>query len=198
MSLYYFLTFSIEVTCMSTPYFTLPAVFLEKEIKKIAKAFELIVCEAEEIDKKSSDGTKLTELEAEKIAQIITKLTPEEEKLKVIIDCPSFGIGNWKNVLRIKLKNLGNIELVVEHKADKNHLSVGAASILAKCERERKMTELKEKYGDEIGSGYCMDPLTKRFVEKFAIKFKDDGLFRKSWSTWKIAYTKLKQIELEF
>jgi ribonuclease HII len=172
--------------------------FLENEIKKIAKTFELVICEAIEIDRKNSDGTNLTELEAEKMASIINKINDGNEKLKIIIDCPSIGINSWTNTLKIKIRNLSNVEFVIEHKADKNHVSVSAASILAKCERERGMGKLKEIYGDEIGSGYCTDPLTIKFLEKFALKFEADGLFRKSWSTWRDAREKLVQAELEF
>ncbi len=170
--------------------------FLEAEIKKIAKAFEIIVCETAEIDKAVKDGSKLTKLEADKFAEIINRINDGKEKMKVIIDCPSIGIESWTNLLKPKIKNLSNLDFVIEHKADRNYLSVGAASILAKSERERRMDILKEKYGGEIGSGYCTDPLTMRFVEKFALKYKNDDLFRKSWSTWEEACEKLTQIEL--
>ena len=43
------------------------------------------------------------------------------------------------------------MELIVEHKADLNHIIVGAASILAKCAREEEIEILKKKYG-YIGS----------------------------------------------
>ncbi len=172
--------------------------FLEEEIKKIAKNFMIVICEAKEIDRLNEKGTKLTELEAEKFASIINKLNAEKEKIKIIIDCPSIGILSWRDIIKLKIEKLSNVELVIEHKADQNHVAVAAASILAKCERERKISELKKKYGDEIGSGYTSDPLTIKFVEKFANKFADDGLFRKSWSTWKTASEKLKQNGLDF
>ncbi|MCL4387080.1 ribonuclease HII [Patescibacteria group bacterium] len=172
--------------------------FLENEIKKIAKAFEIVVCETGEIDGAVKDGSKLTSLEADKFAEIINQINTGKERIKVIIDCPSIGIRSWTNLLKPKIKNLSNLDLIIEHKADRNYLSVGAASILAKAERERRMDLLKEKYGQEIGSGYCTDPLTMRFVEKFALKYKNDDLFRKSWSTWEEACEKLVQIELNF
>ena len=83
-----------------------------------------------------------------------------------------------------KIDNLSNLEIVCEHKADRNHVAVSAASILAKSVRESEMYKLREKYGKEIGSGYCSDPNTKKFLEKNHQKFKDDGIFRKSWETW--------------
>ncbi len=88
---------------------------------------------------------------------------------------------------------MSTIELSCEHKADKNHVSVSAASILAKCVREKEMEKLREKFGEEIGSGYTSDPLTQRYIEKNAEKQKDAGIFRKTWETWKKAFEKLGQ-----
>ena len=87
--------------------------------------------------------------------------------------------------------------MVCEHKADVNHVSVSAASIIAKDVREKEMAILKEKYGHEIGSGYASDPYTIKFLEKHANKFKDEGLFRKTWSTWKNASANLEQAKLQ-
>ena len=172
--------------------------FLEKEIKKIMKDSFLIVSTPEKIDESSEKGIKLTEFEAVRFAKIINKLNNGKEKMKVVIDCPSSGINSWTELLKPKIKNLSNLELVIEHKADKNHLAVAAASILAKCERERQMEKIKEEFGSIVGSGYQTDPLTRRFVEKNANKFKNKGIFRKSWSTWQNASKKLNQITLKF
>ena len=96
----------------------------------------------------------------------------------------------------MKIKNLTNLEISCEHKADKNHISVAAASILAKSVREREMDKLKAKYGEEIGSGYTSDPATIRFLEKNAKKHKDSGIFRQTWATWKKASNNLSQMKL--
>ena len=77
-----------------------------------------------------------------------------------------------------------------EHKADKNHISVSAASILAKSIREKEMLKLKEKFGKEIGSGYTSDPLTSKFLKRNIKKYNKSGIFRKTWSTWKNALGK--------
>jgi len=172
--------------------------FLEKEIKKIMKNSFLIVSTAKEIDDSRGKGIKLTEFEAARFAKIINKLNKREEKMKVIIDCPSSGINSWTDLLKPKIKNLSNLEFAIEHKADKNHLAVAAASILAKCERERQMDKIKEEFGSVVGSGYQTDPLTMRFVEKNANKLKNKGIFRKSWSTWQNASNKLNQVTLKF
>jgi len=166
---------------------------LAEKIREKAETFEIIVISAPEIDQNSTDGTKLNEVEAIACASIINKINKGFNKIKVIVDCPSVSILKWTDYLKTKIDNLSNLEISCEHKADKNHISVSAASILAKCIREKEMGHLKKIYGDGIGSGYCSDPATQRFLEQFALKHKDKGIFRKSWTTWKNAHEKIGQ-----
>lgn len=171
--------------------------FFEEIIKQKAEAFEVVVVNPEEIDGNVNNG-KLNELEAVACAKIINKINKGFGRIKVILDCPSTNISSWRDFLMTKIDNLSNLEIVCEHKADVNHVSVSAASILAKSEREREMAVLKEKYGKEIGSGYSSDPYTQKFVENHATKLKDSGIFRKSWDTWKNAVGKGEQRKLDF
>lgn len=167
--------------------------FLSEKIKEVAETFEITISHPNEIDFSLNNGTNLNFLEAKKSAEIINKINKGFKKIKVIIDCPSVSIEKWKDILKQKIENLSNLEIVCEHKADKNHVSVSAASILAKCIREKEMDKLKEVYGTAIGSGYCSDPATMKFLEKHAIKHQHDGIFRKTWETWRIAITKITQ-----
>lgn len=170
--------------------------FLEDIIKQKAEAFEILIFDADEIDSREKEDMNLNDLEAVACAKIINKINKGDKKLKVIIDCPSVSINKWNDYLKMRIKELSNLEIHCEHKADQNHVSVSAASVLAKCAREREMDKLKKKYGDEIGSGYCSDPLTCKFLEKNADKFKDEGIFRKTWVTWQDASKKLGQKKL--
>lgn len=170
--------------------------FLEEKIKGLSKKFEVVMSTSDEIDSSLESGTNLNELEAIMTAKIINKLNKGDQKIKVIVDCPSVSILKWTDTLKTKIKNLSNLEVVCEHKADVNHISVSAGSILAKCVREREMHKLKEIYGNGVGSGYPSDPSTCKFLEKNAIEFKDKGIFRKSWSSWKRACANLKQNKL--
>ena len=170
--------------------------FLAEEIRKKAKAFDVVIASPEEIDKSKDKGTKLNELEAIMAAKIINNINKGKGKIKIVLDCPSTSIKKWEDFLKMHITNLSNLEIFCEHKADKNHISVSAASILAKSEREKQMDKLKKKYGKKIGSGYTSDPKTQAFVAKNAKNHK--GLFRKSWSTWKKAASKSEQKKLEF
>jgi ribonuclease HII len=166
---------------------------LEKEIISQAKGYFVIATYPDEIEKQNKEGVKLNEVEAIQAAKIIDELNKSKTRIKVFIDCPSTSLIKWAEYLKTKVTTLSNLEISCEHKADANHVCVSAASILAKCEREREMDKLREEYGSEIGSGYTSDPLTRKFLEKFAVKYKDKGIFRKTWITWQKASELLAQ-----
>lgn len=172
--------------------------FLAEKIKEKAETFEIVIIPPKQIDSENKNGTKLNEVEAIACAEIINKINKGYKKIKVVVDCPSVSIIKWQDFLKTKIKNLSNLEISCEHKADKNHISVSAASIIAKDIREKEMFKLKEKYGEEIGSGYTSDPLTQKFLEKFAEKHKEEGIFRRTWVTWQHAFKKIRQRKLEF
>lgn len=171
---------------------------LAEKIKELSETFEIVLAHPEEIDGKNKIGVNLNALEAIKTAEIINRINKGFAKVKVIVDCPSVSIEKWKDFLKTKISNLSNLEIHCEHKADVNHVSVSAASILAKCVREIEMGKLREQYGSEIGSGYCSDPLTTRFLEKHNQTYGDKGIFRKTWSTWKDACSAARQKRLVF
>ena len=158
-------------------------------VKKIVKAYEIMVLTPADIDAALADpDTNLNWLEADSQAAIINKLAPE----KAIVDCPSNNIEEYSSYIKKKLNV--DCELVVEHKADMNHIVVGAASILAKVTRDRAIEEIKKTVGQDFGSGYPSDPLTKEFLAENFNKYPD--IFRKSWQTYKDAVIKKQQTGL--
>ena len=169
--------------------------FLAEKIKEKAETFEITLAFPNEIDGKNHNGINLNTLEAIKAAEIINKINKGFKHIKVIIDCPSPSIKKWRDLLKTKIDNLSNLDISCEHKADRNHVSVSAASILAKSIREKEMSILREKYPG-IGSGYCSDPVTCRFLEKHSKKYEKDGLFRQTWTTWRVVCGKLEQKKL--
>lgn len=151
---------------------------LSFKIKKIAKDFKIILVQPKEIDQAlDSDESNLNLLEADKFAEIIDSLKPDI----AYVDCPSTNTKKFKNYLMGKLKRK-DVKLVVEHKADKNYVTAGAASILAKVTRDTEIERLKRKYKIDFGSGYPADPFTKQFLVE---NYKKYPIFRKSWSSWK-------------
>jgi ribonuclease HII len=76
-----------------------------------------------------------------------------------------------------------DLEVRAEHGADARYPVVAAASIVAKVERDRRVTELKDEYGD-VGSGYPSDPTTRSFLKEYV---REHGVLppcaRASWKT---------------
>ncbi len=83
------------------------------------------------------------------------------------------------------------VALTAEHGADEEHPIVGAASIVAKVERDAHVADLADEYADEygpelggLGSGYPSDPTTRDFLEAFvAEEGALPGCARRSWAT---------------
>ena len=132
-------------------------------------------------------GINLNTLEALKAAAIINELMiGVKEPFTIILDCPSINTLSWKGTLIQFVKNQ-TLDIKCEHKADANHPSVSAGSILAKCAREEAMHAIQKEYG-ATGSGYPADPITKEFLVKSGAKYAHSGIFRKSWATWKALF----------
>jgi len=157
---------------------------LSKLIEQASLAFHVVKTYPEQIDSALQDKINLNTLEAMKTAEIINALNSEDKKIKVIVDCPSTNTFAWRKTLFGFIKHPDNLEVHCEHKADANHASVSAASILAKVAREEEVSKLKKQYG-KIGSGYPSDPDTKMFLQKQGKQLANSGIFRKSWATWK-------------
>ena len=156
---------------------------LEKEYK-----FHRIVIQPAEIDSavEKNDGLNLNWLEAKKATEIINELAPD----KVIIDCPSPNTKAYTSYIHEGVEKK-QVSLVCVHHADRDFPVVGAASILAKVERDRIIDEIKKKIKVDFGSGYIADPKTKAFVEKYWNKFTE--IFRHSWAPYKAIASSGKQ-----
>lgn len=168
---------------------------LAEIIRESALNFYVAKTLPEEIDGSIKKGTNLNTLEAMKAAEIINQLNDKKEKIKVIIDCPSVNINAWKKTLLPFIDNPQNLNILCEHKADANHISVSAASILAKVTREEEVEILQKKFGD-FGSGYPSDPVTKAFLKSQGENLKNSGIFRKTWATWKALFPEREQMRL--
>jgi ribonuclease HII len=167
-----------------------------KEIgKKIKKKFKYHteVTFPSEID--SSHNLNYTE--AVKAAMIINKLTEElNEPVEVILDCPSVNLVAWNGDVLKLIKKPEIVSTRCEHKADRNHLVVSAASIIAKEKREEEILKIKKELRVDFGSGYPSDPKTKDFVKKNYNNPEYREIMRFSWSTIKKLIENNKQKKL--
>jgi ribonuclease HII len=151
---------------------------LAVEIRQVAEKISIARLSPREIDVVVESGRKLhklNRLEAQTMARVIEALRPDiayvdasdilEERYKQhILECLAF-----------------KVEIVSEHKADRNYPIVSAASIIAKVERDSEIAKLAKRYGD-FGSGYPSDPRTIGFLQECLDKFGEYPDFvRRSW-----------------
>lgn len=170
---------------------------LAEIIRKKALSYHVVIISPLEIDGKLDGGINLNRIEAIKAGEIINQINKGLDKIKVIVDCPSPNAKKWRSWLLTYIQNSKNLEISCEHKADINYIAVSAASILAKSAREKQVRKIKRKLGVEFGSGYSSDPRTREFLKKHAKKHNGNGIFRKTWATWKNNLAKKQQKKLK-
>ncbi len=160
-------------------------------IRELVEDFRVEMIEPDAIDLSLAESN-LNWLEADTAARMVSEMKCD----KVILDCPSPNIPAYTNYFKAKLSDdiRGKVELVVEHKADFNHIVVGAASIVAKVIRDRQIDGIKSKIKIDFGSGYPSDPKTKEFLDKYYDQYPE--LFRKSWMSYKDALARKQQKSL--
>ncbi|MDH5447643.1 MAG: ribonuclease HII [Candidatus Bathyarchaeota archaeon] len=168
---------------------------LAKEIEQVAIDTYVIKLSPSEIDRAVNSRRKLhklNRLEAKTMAKVIEALRPDI----AIVDASDVLPDRYKQHITECLSF--QVQVVSEHKADKNYPVVSAASIIAKVERDRSIDELKAQHGD-FGSGYMANPKTMAFLETLVKKYGAYPDFvRRSWKPAKTAKTdaKMKQTQL--
>ncbi|HLC82000.1 MAG TPA: ribonuclease HII [Candidatus Nanoarchaeia archaeon] len=166
---------------------------LFERIHEIVHDFRIEMIEPDAIDLSVDGGeSNLNWLEADTSARLVSELQPD----KIIVDCPSVNILSYKNYFLQQLSEgvRSTAELIVEHKADVNHIVVSAASIVAKVIRDRQINRIKLEIGCDFGSGYMSDKKTQEFLKKNYNEFSH--LFRKSWQSYKNAEEEKLQSKL--
>lgn len=133
---------------------------LAKLIDKVARDVVVIKTGPCKIDSYRKTGVNLNQIEAMKMADIANYLKPA----KLYIDSPDTNIPKFQRFLKRMIEH--EHEMILEHYADKKYVSVAAASIIAKVNRDRDIEDLRKKHG-EIGSGYTSDPVTIKWLESW-------------------------------
>ena len=164
------------------------------DIKRISRSVAHQKIDPSEIDNVVFNGQRLFRLnylEAQVMAKILNKLDFD----KAIVDCCDvnqrrFGylISDLIAESRGKIFTVGEAnplfdKIKSEHHADKNHLVVSAASVIAKVTRDAAIKRLCKKHG-KIGSGYPSDPATVSFLKQsFEKSNRFPSFARLSWLT---------------
>ena len=155
---------------------------LAEEIKRVALKRHVVMLSPSEIDRVVIAGRrlhKLNRLEAQAMAEVIRVLRPDV----AYVDASDVLADRFRRHIAEDLPF--KVKIVSEHKADAKYPIVSAASIIAKVERDRAISALREKYGN-VGSGYATDTKTLEFLENW---IQSSGSYpdfvRKSWKTAK-------------
>ncbi len=163
---------------------------LAEEIRKIADAVVIRVVPPEEIDSMREVMT-INELEVQIFAEVIGKLNTTE----VYVDAADVNESRFADAINSLLPE--PIKIVSHHKADDEFPAVGAASIIAKVERDRIIEEITKELGD-FGSGYPADPRTYEFlVDYYRRHGKMPPHVRMSWKSVKKIKAKAEQSSLD-
>jgi ribonuclease HII len=158
------------------------------EIVRLCTSVRVSSAEPAEIDqyvRAPKKYRRLNFLEAMHMAKIIDSLNAEE----VYIDAPDTNPPRFTRELCELLSCKPKI--VAEHRADSTYVVVSAASIIAKVERDKAVSQLREIHGD-FGSGYPSDDNTIAFLRTWVEERSSRPDFsRKTWRTWEkvLAYT---------
>jgi ribonuclease HII len=164
---------------------------LFSEVKKLAEKYEVITVSPNEIDQRYNVGTNMNKIEAVKFAELINRLKPDI----AVIDCPSANTKGFQDYMSQFLTHKCRVKC--ENYADKNHIEVGAASIIAKVTRDAGIKEIEKEIGMPVGAGYPSDPVTIKFIEKvFKNKEFINKYIRKTWFTFQNIINKKEQKKL--
>jgi len=166
---------------------------LAPEIKKIALKCHTVEFCPEEIDRVVDFGRKfrkLNWLEACGMADVILKLKPDV----AYVDASDVVAERFKEQILERIPF--EVEIVSEHKADRNYPIVSAASILAKVRRDEAIAQLCQQHG-ELGSGYVTDEKTMSFLRSWIDAHGSCPDFaRKSWRPAKRLMDKSIQMKI--
>ena len=148
----------------------------------------LSVCEPEKIDLNSVDSN-LNALEVELFSDSIKKTVSSESFGSISVDACDTNEARFGDNLRSSLgDSWANWEIISKHRLDQSDLLVGASSIIAKDTRDKAISNLSEKLGIDIGSGYPSDPRTKRAIVELISGPTPHNCLRWSWSTVRDAW----------
>lgn len=156
---------------------------LEHIIKQHAEEIEVVSIPAIDIDDMRKVMT-LNEIEVFAFTKVIKKLHPHS----CYVDAADVNEKRFGEDISKSLPK--SIKIISKHKADDIYPIVGAASIIAKTERDREIqkiaNKLEKRLNIPLGSGYPSDPLTQTFLKKWV---ESHGRLpphtRKSWNTSK-------------
>lgn len=132
---------------------------------------------ASAINQAHRQGRTLDELEEDAFARLLTST----QARRAIVDT----VGSNPAAFQRRLtQRVPSCEVTAKKKADETDPLVGAASIVAKHERDARMQAIEDDAGEPLGSGYPHDATTRAFLETWRERSpKPPAFAREAWST---------------
>jgi len=134
---------------------------------------------AEELNRLMGRRISLNEIEAMRIAKMFMKLG--EGVRAAYVDSPDTEPERFER--RIRRYYNAPFAVMCENKADFKYPIVGAASIIAKVERDAEIERIKRIVGFDFNSGYSSDAVTVAYLKKNLHKPELQPFIRKEWET---------------
>ncbi|MEO5927575.1 MAG: ribonuclease HII [Patescibacteria group bacterium] len=145
--------------------------------------FQLKIATAIDVDIAVRDRSRtLNGLELEMMATCVRDVIRDfaGRDSRILVDAPSINAEGFRKKLH-EASGWDDIErLHAKHHADELDRTVGAASIVAKSERERLIALIKQELGCDFGSGYSHDERTITHIKSVA---RGATHVRWSWAT---------------
>ena len=143
----------------------------------------LAVCEASRIDS-NSISSDLNSLEIELFGEAIEAASPREGEGRIMADACDVDEERFSRRLASRLgDSWSSWQMVARHGMDADDRVAGAASILAKVERDAEVARLESELGIRLGSGYPSDRITRQAVRELVSGGLPHDCLRWSWST---------------
>jgi len=151
---------------------------IASSIRRIARVVETRRVSASRIDSLRAKGVSLNEIEAMLIGSILSK----HRRGVFYVDSVDRDCERFRMMMLRHAPGFKGV-LIVRNYLDESNPMVGAASIIAKVERDRAVKSLLGKAGLPECSGYSSDPRTVRIVEQLIQSGSKTRMVRRSWST---------------
>ena len=135
----------------------------------------------------------LNRLEVEGFVEAIQAVWTDGVDHRLVLDACDVDAARFgRNVdAGLAVAGLASAETDAKHQADADHRVVGAASIVAKVERDAWVRSFTEQSGINVGSGYPSDPNMKRALPALLQGQHPHEDLRWSWATTKRGWEEL-------
>jgi ribonuclease HII len=180
---------------------------LAGEIREVADAVAVAEIPAARIDDPETDMNGLTvAAHAEALDAVALADEPDDETASRSTSrsdsdaLPAYADAGDADADRFERRvasRVAGVDVRAEHGADATHPVVGAASVVAKVERDAHVARLAEEFGD-VGSGYPSDPTTREFLRQYVdANGRLPACARESWQTSRDVLAAADQASLE-